>query len=123
VVDWSGLEAERVARWYRQLHIFELPFYYIEYGLAQLGALQVFRNAVRNGPDAVQAYKRFLSLGGTRPLPELYAEAGVKLVFDTATMRELVAFVEERIVELRGDHPAPFGNAMIAPRGMARATA
>jgi hypothetical protein len=52
VVDWSGLESERMARWYRQLHIFELPFYYIEYGLAQLGALQVFRNAVRNGPEA-----------------------------------------------------------------------
>lgn len=121
VVDWSGLERERVARWYRQLHIFELPFYYIEYGLAQLGALQVFRNAVRNGPEAVQAYKRFLSLGGTRPLPELYATAGVKLVFDTATMRELVAFVEERIVELRGGSAAPFGNAMMPPR--ARSTA
>jgi oligoendopeptidase F len=112
VVDWSGLNNERVSRWYRQLHIFELPFYYIEYGLAQLGALQVFRNAVRNGPEAVQAYKRFLSLGGTRPLPELYAEAGVKLVFDTATMRELVAFVEERIVELREGAVSPFGAAM-----------
>ncbi len=112
VVDWSGLDAERVARWYRQLHIFELPFYYIEYGLAQLGAVQVFRNAVRNGPEAVEAYKRFLALGGTRPLPELYAEAGVKLVFDTATMRELVAFVEERIVELRGGATSPFGMAM-----------
>ena len=116
VIDWSGLERERVARWYRQLHIFELPFYYIEYGLAQLGALQVFRNAVRNGPEAVEAYKRFLSLGGTRPLPALYAEAGVKLVFDTATMRELVAFVEERIAELRGGSASPFGNATLPPR-------
>lgn len=112
VVDWSGLNDERVSRWYRQLHIFELPFYYIEYGLAQLGALQVFRNAVRNGPEAVQAYKRFLALGGTRPLPELYAEAGVKLVFDTDTMRELVAFVEERIVELREGAVSPFGAAL-----------
>jgi oligoendopeptidase F len=115
VVDWSGLDRERLARWYRQLHIFELPFYYIEYGLAQLGALQVFRNAVRQGPDAVQAYKRFLALGGTRPLPELYAEAGVKLVFDTETMSELVAFVEERIAELRSGDGRPFGNA-VAPR-------
>lgn len=119
VVDWSGLEPERVARWYRQLHIFELPFYYIEYGLAQLGAVQVFRNAVRNGPEAVEAYKRFLALGGTRPLPELYAEAGVKLVFDTATMRELVEFIEERIVELRDGSTSPFGAAM--PRARARA--
>ncbi len=117
VVDWSGLESERVARWYRQLHIFELPFYYIEYGLAQLGAVQVFRNAVRHGPEAVEAYKRFLALGGTRPLPELYAEAGVKLVFDTATMRELVEFIEERIVELRDGSTSPFGAAV--PRASA----
>ena len=114
VVDWSGLANERVARWYRQLHIFELPFYYIEYGLAQLGALQVFRNAVRKGPEAVAAYKRFLALGGTRPLPELYAEAGVKLVFDTETMRELVEFVEERIDELRNGSTQPFGEVMVS---------
>jgi oligoendopeptidase F len=108
-VDWSDLERERIARWYRQLHIFELPFYYIEYGIAQLGALQVFRNAVRNPVDAVAAYKRFLSLGGTRPLPELYEAAGVKLVFDEATMAELVAFAEERIEALRSGADAPFG--------------
>ncbi|MEO7361822.1 MAG: M3 family oligoendopeptidase [Gemmatimonadaceae bacterium] len=111
-VDWSGLENERIARWYRQLHIFELPFYYIEYGIAQLGALQVFRNAVRNNGEAVSAYKRFLALGGTKPLPELYAEAGVKLVFDAATMQELVTFVEERIMALRNGEAAPFGNLM-----------
>lgn len=111
VVDWSGLDGERIARWYRQLHIFELPFYYIEYGLAQLGAVQVFRNAVENGQDAIDAYKRFLSLGGTRPLPELYAAAGVKLVFDTETMVELVQFIEERIAQLRNGSPAPFGAA------------
>ncbi len=107
-VDWSGLERERVSRWYRQLHIFELPFYYIEYGLAQLGALQVFRNAVRDPAQAVASYKRFLALGGTRSLPELYAEAGVKLVFDAATMQELVEFVEERIDALRAGADAPF---------------
>jgi len=107
-VDWTGLEQERVARWYRQLHIFELPFYYIEYGLAQLGALQVFRNAVRDSKQAVADYKRFLALGGTKPLPELYAAAGAKLVFDAATMAELVAFAEERIEALRNGADAPF---------------
>ncbi len=107
-VDWSGLERERVARWYRQLHIFELPFYYIEYGIAQMGALQVFRNAVQDAGNAVAAYKRFLALGGTRPLPELYKAAGVQLVFDAATMRELVEFVEERIEALRAGADAPF---------------
>ena len=113
-VDWTGLERERVGRWYRQLHIFELPFYYIEYGLAQLGALQVFRNAVAHADDAVAAYKRFLKLGGTRPLPELYAAAGAKLVFDADTMAELVAFVEERIVALRAGADAPFSGIVPA---------
>ncbi|MBY0492041.1 MAG: M3 family oligoendopeptidase [Gemmatimonadaceae bacterium] len=107
-VDWSGLDRERKARWYRQLHIFELPFYYIEYGIAQLGALQVFRNAVRDPQEAVANYKRFLALGGTRSLPELYAAAGVKLVFDAETMAELVAFTEERIDALRAGADAPF---------------
>lgn len=107
-VDWSGLERERVSRWYRQLHIFELPFYYIEYGIAQLGALQVFRNAVRDAGSAVSAYKRFLALGGTKSLPELYQAAGVQLVFDVDTMRELVEFVEERIEALRAGADAPF---------------
>ncbi len=111
-VDWSGLDAERVSRWYRQLHIFELPFYYIEYGIAQLGALQVFRNAVRDPQEAVANYKRFLALGGTRPLPELYAAAGVKLVFDAETMAELVAFVEERIAALRAGAEAPFAGVL-----------
>lgn len=107
-VDWSGLDRERVARWYRQLHIFELPFYYIEYGIAQLGALQVFRNAVQNAGDAVAAYKRFLSLGGTRTLPELYAAAGAKLIFDAQAMTGLVEFTEERIEALRAGADAPF---------------
>lgn len=114
-VDWSGLENERIARWYRQLHIFELPFYYIEYGIAQLGALQVFRNACHSGPDAVAAYKRFLALGGTKSLPELYKAAGVKLVFDAETMKELVEFVEERIEALRAGVDAPFGE--LIPNG------
>lgn len=109
-VDWSGLEPERRSRWYRQLHIFELPFYYIEYGIAQLGAMQILRNAVTDPVAAVADYKRFLALGGTRSLPELYAAAGVKLVFDAETMAELVAFIEERIRLLLAGDPAPFGN-------------
>ncbi len=100
-VDWTDLEDMRVARWYRQLHIFELPFYYIEYGIAQLGALQVFRNAVRNQSGAVSAYKRFLALGGTRSLPELFTTAGVRLIFDAEGMKQLVEFTEEQINKLR----------------------
>jgi oligoendopeptidase F len=101
-VDWSGLTAERVARWYRQLHIFLYPFYYIEYGLAQIGALQVWRNARRNPVEAVAAYRRFLALGATRPLPELYRAAGVELSFDRAVLADLVAMVEEEMAVLRG---------------------
>jgi oligoendopeptidase F len=100
-VEWSGLEAERVARWYRQSHIFTAPFYYIEYGIAQLGALQVWRDSLRDYRGAVVRYKQALALGGTRPLPEIYAAAGAELVFDARRMGELVALVEERIDQLR----------------------
>jgi oligoendopeptidase F len=99
-VDWSGLERERVARWYRQLHVFELPFYYIEYGIAQLGALQVWRRALADQGDAVARYRAALALGGTRSLPEIYAAAGATLVFDARTMGELVGLVEEHVDRL-----------------------
>jgi oligoendopeptidase F len=91
-----------VARWYRQLHIFLYPFYYIEYGIAQIGALQVWRNARRDPVGAVAAYRRFLALGATRPLPELYRAAGAELSFDRETLAELVALVEEEMDTLRG---------------------
>ena len=105
-VDWSGLEAERVARWYRQLHIFLYPFYYIEYGIAQLGALQVWRNSTRDRQEAVTAYRRFLAMGATAPLPELYRAAGAELVFDQRRMGDLVAAVETEIAALRARLPA-----------------
>ncbi|MEP6590481.1 MAG: M3 family oligoendopeptidase [Gemmatimonadota bacterium] len=100
-VDWSGLEAERVARWYRQLHVFLYPFYYIEYAIAQIGALQVWRNARKDPVEAVAAYRRFMELGATRPLPELYRAAGVDFAFDAGLLRELVELVEEEMATLR----------------------
>ena len=100
-VDWSGLVEERVARWPRQLHIYLYPFYYIEYGLAQLGALQIWRNHRQDGPDAVRAYRRFLTLGATRSLPELYRAAGATLIFDGGGMRQLIDLVEEEMERLR----------------------
>ncbi len=99
-VDWTGLDAERVARWYQQPHFFSSPFYYIEYGLAQLGALQVWRNSLSDHGAAVRRYRDALALGATRPLPELYAAAGARLVFDAAGMRELVEVVEEELARL-----------------------
>jgi oligoendopeptidase F len=101
-VDWTGLERERVSRWYRQLHIFEYPFYYIEYGIAQLGALQVWRRSLDDPRDAVRRYREALALGGTASLPEIYRAAGARLVFDAEGMGELVGLVERKLGELRG---------------------
>lgn len=111
-VDWTGLEEERVARWYRQLHVFLYPFYYIEYGIAQLGALQVWTNSRRDRREATEAYRAFLGLGATRSLPDLYREAGARLIFDREGMAPLVAAVEEEIRDLREGLPA---TAEVAP--------
>ena len=99
-VDWSGLDAERIARWYYQPHFFDYPFYYIEYGIAQLGALQVWRNCLNDRPSAVRRYREALALGGTRPLPELYEAAGARLIFDSEGMREIIGLVEEELATL-----------------------
>jgi oligoendopeptidase F len=104
-VDWSGLERERVARWYRQLHIFMYPFYYIEYGIAQLGALQVWRNSLADPEEAVARYREALALGAVRSLPEMYQTAGARLIFDPASMGELVALVESQIEAARAELP------------------
>jgi oligoendopeptidase F len=93
-VDWTGLEHERMTRWYRQLHIFLYPFYYIEYGLAQIGALQVWGNSRRDQAGAVERYRQALALGNTRSLPELYHAAGVEFTFDPRVIGNLVAEVE-----------------------------
>lgn len=99
-VDWTGLDQERIARWYQQPHFFSSPFYYIEYGIAQLGALQVWRNSLRDHAEAVRTYKAALALGATKPLPELFQAAGARLVFDARGMRELVEVVEEELARL-----------------------
>jgi oligoendopeptidase F len=99
-VEWTGLDAERVARWYQQPHFFASPFYYIEYGIAQLGALQVWRNSLRDGGEAVRKYREALALGATKPLPELFKAAGASLIFDSAGMGELIHLVEEELAKL-----------------------
>lgn len=99
-VDWTGCEPERIARWYEQVHFFNYPLYYIEYGIAQMGALQVWRNALSDQAGAVASYRRALALGGSRPLPELFAAAGARLVFDAGSMAPLVDLVEEELDRL-----------------------
>jgi oligoendopeptidase F len=101
-IDWSGLDAERVTGWHRKQHIFRAPFYYVEYGLAQLGAVQVWRNALGDQAGALAAYRRSLALGGTATLPDLFAAAGARFAFDTETMAEAVGLIERTIDELRG---------------------
>jgi oligoendopeptidase F len=105
-VNWSGLQQERVARWYRQLHIFQYPFYYIEYGIAQIGALQVWRNSRRDHARAVAQYRGALALGAVRGLPDIYRAAGAELTFDAKKLGELVQLVEAEIERVRAELPA-----------------
>jgi oligoendopeptidase F len=102
-VDWSGLQQERVARWHRQLHIFMYPFYYIEYGIAQLGAVQVWRNSLEDPVRAVARYREALSLGAVQTLPEIYRTAGARLTFDVDSIAELVQLVERHIDRARSE--------------------
>jgi oligoendopeptidase F len=99
-VDWRGYEAARANLWHRQLHIFIHPFYYIEYGIAQLGALQVWANSQEDKAAALRHYQQALALGGSRPLPELFAAAGCKFEFTRSTMAPLVKLVREELGKL-----------------------
>jgi oligoendopeptidase F len=99
-VDWSGLEEQRKTGWQRKQHIFEVPFYYIEYGLASLGAIQVWRNAIQDQAGAVAAYRKALALGGTVSVPVLYKTAGARFAMDAEILREAVSLMEETIDRL-----------------------
>jgi oligoendopeptidase F len=96
-VDWTGYEDVRAHLWHRQLHIFLNPFYYVEYGIAQLGALQVWANSRKDKAKALNAYKRGLALGGSRPLPELFQAADCRLAFDAGTIKPLVELVRREL--------------------------
>jgi oligoendopeptidase F len=99
-VDWSGLEDVETTGWHRKLHIFRHPFYYIEYGLARLGAVQVWHNSLADQAGAVRAYRKGLSLGGTAPFPELFAATGARFAFDADTLRMAVDLVEGTLDQL-----------------------
>lgn len=99
-VDWTGLEDARATQWQKQLHLFEVPFYYVEYGIAQLGALQVWANAKKDPQRAISQLIAAESLGNSRPLPELFATAGIKFDFSTRTMEPLLQSVWEELETL-----------------------
>jgi oligoendopeptidase F len=98
-LDWSGHEEALRYAWHRQLHLFLHPFYYIEYGIAQLGALQVWQNARRDRAAALAAYRRALALGGSRPLPELFAAAGCRFDFSRGTVAPLAALLRDELAK------------------------
>ncbi len=99
-VSWEGLEDEMVTGWHRKLHIHTSPFYYVEYGLAQLGAVQIWGNSLKDPAGAVAAYRKALSLGGTVPLPQLFETAGARLAFDGGTLGEAVGLIESELARL-----------------------
>ncbi|MES2679972.1 MAG: M3 family oligoendopeptidase [Bacteroidota bacterium] len=94
VVNYKGIEDNLDRRWQVQLHLYEVPFYYIEYGFAQLGAIAVWRNYKNDPQKAVDNYKRALSLGYTKSIPQIYEAAGIKFDFSPAYIKELMDFVK-----------------------------
>lgn len=97
MVNWQGYEIFLAYSWQKQLHLFEVPFYYIEYGIAQLGALAVWRNYLNNKQKAVQQYKEALALGYTKPIGEIYKTAGVDFNFTAANIKQLMGFVQSQL--------------------------
>lgn len=100
VVDYTGLEHNLKRSWQPQLHLFEVPFYYIEYGMAQLGAIAVWRNYKQNPKQALDNYKNALALGYTKTIPEIYKTAGIKFDFSPAYVKELAEFVKSEYEKL-----------------------
>ncbi len=99
-MDVSGLEEYRRFAWQRQLHLFEVPFYYIEYGIAQLGAIGLWKQFKENKDKAVENYLNALKLGGTRTLPELFASAGLQFNFSPDYISELMLFVQGELEKI-----------------------
>ena len=100
VIDYSGLEKYVENGWQKQLHLFEVPFYYIEYGIAQLGAIGLWMQYKKNPERALDHYMEALSLGGTKTLPELYKTAGLEFDFSSKNVKTLMEFVNTQLEEL-----------------------
>ena len=100
LVDWSENDNALEILWQKQLHLFEVPFYYIEYGMAQLGAIAVWRNYKANSATAIQQYMEALKLGYTTSIPEVYKAAGIRFDFSEKYIRELIDFVKNEMMEL-----------------------
>ncbi len=99
-IDYSGLDMYRAIGWQRQLHLFEVPFYYIEYGIAQLGAIGMWMQYQKNPTEALENYMNALSLGGTKTLPELYKTAGIEFNFSPHYVKNLMDFTNQELEKL-----------------------
>jgi oligoendopeptidase F len=97
MVDWTGFEHIQAYTWQKQLHLYEVPFYYIEYGMAQLGALAVWKNYITDKPTALAQYKAALSLGYTKTIGEIYKTAGIEFNFTAPYIKQLMAFVKDEL--------------------------
>mgnify|MGYP003582524083 CR=1 FL=1 len=98
--NWEGYEKQFGNVWQKQLHLFEVPFYYIEYAIAQLGAIAVWKNYKENPQKGLQQYLDALALGYTKPMNEIYETAGIKFDFSAAYINELAAFVKTELEKL-----------------------
>jgi oligoendopeptidase F len=98
--DWTDLEQQFGNGWQKQLHLFEVPFYYIEYAIAQLGAIAVWKNYKENPEKALEQYLAALSLGYTKPMNEIYETAGIKFDFSAEYVKELASFVKSELEKL-----------------------
>jgi oligoendopeptidase F len=97
VVDWSGCEEAFSKSWQKQLHIYEVPFYYIEYAMSQLGAIAVWKNYKEKPAQAIEQYQNALKLGYTKTIPEIFETAGIEFNFSTVYVKELMAFVQSEL--------------------------
>lgn len=101
ITDWSGLETFKSSMWHRQLHIFELPFYYIEYGIAQLGAIGVWKNYKENPQKGLEGYLNALKLGYTKPMASVYNAANIPFDFSKEHIASLMAFLQGELNALK----------------------
>jgi oligoendopeptidase F len=100
ITDWSGLEEPKDYLWQKQLHLYEVPFYYIEYGMAQLGAIAVWRNFRRDRQAGLNGYMNALKLGYLQTIPEIYQAAGISFDFSPKYIHELMEFVKEELAKI-----------------------
>jgi oligoendopeptidase F len=97
VTDWHGLQDAKDFLWQKQLHLYEVPFYYIEYGMAQLGAIAIWRNFRQDRANGLQGYMNALKLGYMKSIPEIYKAANIKFDFSKVYIKELMDFVKKEL--------------------------